>query len=451
MKKIHSLIVPGFLVFLALSESLHAVPAFARQTGLECFMCHANNQSNLNALGRKFAESSYMMSKEDNSGSLIVGEKIGLDLATVLNMSVMLKARVDKGYDLTNGKGYVLETKDDEAVGENRGVYEIFKTSTINLGGKVANNVGALVEFREKEGKAILGGKVISSFKTGDAYSGITLYSTNNYGPFSGMETYNTGLYKPLRQFENHKLTNAIQASDTGSGEATGIQAFYGGDWLFATVGAYVPIHNSDGIDIGNSMIPFARITLEQQIGDLNLIVGAYGIKGSAKASNTLFDPALEGYVSQALVEVKKEAYGFDLQLEGQMFSMETMLTLNAALKNKTELDNPALMNYITSPISSNIYGEPEDGDMSGYSASFEFYPISSLGLKIAYLKLDDEGPHTYEPDKVDAKDKIAYTVGFDYSYRQNLTFTMEYSLVQPDRKDIADYSDLLAVLTVSF
>jgi hypothetical protein len=451
MKKIQSFSLLGVLVFLSLAESLHAVPAFSRQTGLECFMCHANNQTNLTALGRTFARSSYTMTKEDNSESLVSGDTVGLDLATVLNMSVMLKARAEKGYDVINGKGYVLESSDEEEIGENRGVYEIFKTSTLNLGGKVANNVGALLEFREKEGKAVLGGKVISSFKTGDAYSGIALYSTNNYGPFSGMETYNTGLYKPLRQFENHKLTNAAQAADLASGEATGLQAFYAADSFFATVGAYVPIHNSDGIDIGNSMIPFARITLEQQIGDLNLIVGAYGIKGSAKASNTLFDPALDGYVPQALVEVTKEAYGLDLQLEGQMFSMESMLTLNAALRNKTELDNPALMNYITSPVSSNVYGEPEDADLKAFSAAFEIYPMSSLGLKIAYLQLDDEGPHTYELDKVDAKDKIAYSVGFDYSYRQNVMFTMEYSLVKPDREDIADYSDLLAVLTVSF
>lgn len=451
IKKIQPVWLLASLVFLTFSSSLYAVPAFAKQTGLECFMCHSNNQTTLNAIGRDFARSSYQMTKVDNSQALISGERTGLDLPTVLNMSVMLKARVDKGYDVINGKGVVVETSDDDKSGANRGLYEIFKTSTLNLGGKVANNVGALFELREKENKVILGGKVISSFETGDAYSGFAIYTTNNYGLFSGMETYNTGLYKPLRQFENHKLTNAAQAADLASGEATGAQVFYSGDILFATLGAYVPMHNSDGISIDGGAIPFARVTLERRFGNLNLIVGAYGAKGSVTADNTTFSSTLSGLVPSSKVKLTKEAYGLDLQLEGEMFSMESMLTINAVLKNKTELDNPSVMNYLVGPTSNHVNAEPADSDMKAYSISFEIYPLSSLGVKVAYLKLDDEGPHTYELDKVDAKDKTAYTMGFDYSFRQNVMFTMEYSLVHPDRQDIKNYSDLLAVMTIAF
>jgi hypothetical protein len=312
------------------------------------------------------------------------------------------------------------------------------------------------MQFREKESRAILAGKVISSFQTGDGYSGISIFSTDNYGPFSGMEVYNTGLYKPLRQFENHKLTNAAQAADLGTGSATGLQAFYAGDILFITVGAYVPMYHSDGLNSATSMIPFARLALEQRLGDMTLIVGAYGIKGAVSADNTALDTTLYGLIPSALVEVDKEAYGFDLQLEGPIFNMNSMLTLNAVLKSKTTLDDPNLMNYAPFPPlgvkpSEFIYGDPYDADLRGYSVSYEIYPISSLGLKVAYLDVDDQGPHTFETTKIDAKDKKAYTLGFDYSFRQNVTFTMEYSLVKPDREDIADYSDLLAVLTASF
>jgi len=446
-----SFIFLGSLVFLVFSQSLYAVPAFTKQTGLECFMCHSSKQNSLNAFGRNFARSSYQMTKVDNPEALVSGERVGADIPTVLNMSLMLKARIDKGYDVTNGKGYVLETSNDEELDSNRGLYEIFKTSTLNLGGKVANNVGALVELREKDKKAILGAKIISSFETADAYSGLALYTTNNYGLFSGMETYNTGLYKPLRQFENHKLTNAAQAADFGSGEATGVQVFYAGDILFATLGAYVPMHNSDGISIDGGMIPFARVALEKRFANVNLILGAYGVKGSVSADNTTFDDTLSGLVPSSKVKLTKEAYGLDLQLEGQVFSMESMLTINAVLKNKTELDNPLLMNYLVGPTTNQVYGEPEDADMKAHSVSFEIYPLSSLGLKVAYLVLDDEGPHTYELDKVDAKDKTAYSLGFDYSVRQNVMFTMEYSVVHPDRVDIKNYSDLLAVMTVAF
>lgn len=428
------------LLLLFLPQQASAVPAFARQTGLECMMCHMQNQTKLNSFGREFARSAYTMSTESGSQSLIDGEKLGLGLPTVLNMSLMLKARYDKSDGAINGKGKVLQTKDDEPISSNRGVEEIFKTSTINMAGRVANNIGSIIEFREKEGKAIFGGKIATAYETGDGYTGFAVYSTNNYGPFSGIESYNTGLYKPLRQFENHKLTNAAQAADLGSGPATGLQVYYAGNHLFATLGAYTPVHNNDGIDIGNNLIPFARFAYEQPLGDLTLIVGAYGIKGTAKANNTTFDPTV--IVPTTLLEVTKEAYGFDLQLEGTIQEMSTLLTINAVLQNKTTLSDWTLMLDD---------GEPEDADMQAYSIDLALYPRPSWGVKMAFLTLDDSGPHYLVPDKIDVKDKNAVTVGLDYSFRQNVMFTMEYSMVQAKKEGIENYADLLSVLTISF
>ena len=448
MRQMHSsFLLSCFLMLFGFLDTVQAVPGFARQTGLECMMCHAQNQSKLNSFGREFARSGYMMSTETGSQSLIKGEEIGLGLPMVLNMSVMLKARFDKGHDVINGKGRVRQTIDGEAIDSNRGVGEIFKTSTINIAGRVADNVGSIIEFREKEGKAIFGGKVIASFDTGNSYSGFAVYSTNNYGPFSGMETYNTGLYKPLRQFENHKLTNAAQASDLGSGAATGMQVYYAGEKLFATVGAYVPVHNTDGIDIGSSMIPLARLAYEQPIGDVTLVLGAYGIAGKAKASNTSFDPSLDGFIPRALVEIEKEAYGLDLQLEGYLLDMDTLLTINAVLRNKTTLSDP----YLMGDPSIDVFGEPEDAESEAFSAALEVYPWPSFGLKVAYLNVDDRGPHILETDKIDVKDKDALTLGFDYSFRQNVKWTMEYSMVEPNKSGVGTYTDLLGVLTLSF
>ena len=452
MKTLRYVLLPSFLIFLMFAENLYAIPAFSKQTGLECLMCHVGKQTNLNSMGRRFARSAYTMSG-DSSNSLISAQALGFDASTVLNPSIMLKARADFGNDVVNGKGKVLETADGEAIAENNGMYEIFKASTVNLAGKLSDNFGTILEFREKEGEAIFNAKVISSFNVvDDSYSGVTVFTTNHGGPFSGMETYNTGLYKPLRQFENHKLTNAAQAADLGTGQATGVQAFYSNSFAFLTLGAYAPIHNSDSVNVGNSMIPFARIALEYNFGDLNLIVGAYGLRGTTKANNTVFDDSLSGLVPNAGVTVEKDAYGVDLQLEGLTFSYESMLTINVVLQNKTTLDNPELMNYTpTGSPSLSIYGDPYDADLSAYSISYELYPLSSLGVKMAYLDLDDKGPHTYELDKIDVKDRRAYSLGFDYSFRQNVTFTMEYSYVQSEKVDVTDFSDLLSVLTVSF
>ena len=134
------------------------------------------------------------------------------------------------------------------------------------------------------------------------------------------------------------------------------------------------------------------------------------------------------------------------------MFSYDSLLTINVVLKNETTLDNPAAMNYTPGGSPSlNVFGEPIDADSDAFSISYEIYPTSALGLKLAYLDLNDKGPHTYEVDKIDAKDKIAYSAGLDYSIRQNVTFSLEYSYVEAQRTDIGNYSDLLSVLTVSF
>ncbi len=453
MKQLHRFaLFSCCLLLFGFLENAQAVPGFARQTGLECMMCHTQNQTKLNRFGREFARSAYTMSSESGAQSLIDGEALGLSIPSVLNMSLMLKGRIEKSDGAINGKGNVLESKvDGEKIDSNRGIYEFFKTSTINVAGRVANNVGTIIEFREKEGKAIFGGKIATAFETGSGYSGLAVYSTNNYGPFSGIESYNTGLYKPLRQFENHKLTNAAQASDLGSGPATGLQLYYGGENLFVTLGAYVPIHNNDGIDIGDSMIPFARIAYEQPLGDLTLTVGAFGISGTATASNTTFYPALSGLIPDALVGVKKEAYGFDLQLEGVILDIETLMTFVAVPKNKTTLSDASLMVYETKPLSDSVYGEPEDAETAAYSVDLSIHPWPSLGFKVAYLTADDSGPHTYELDKIDVKDKDAVTLGFDYSFRQNVLLTMEYSMVNAKKEEIENYNDLLTVLTISF
>lgn len=438
----HSLLLSTLILLAALSENAVAVPAFARQTGLECMMCHAQNQHKLNRFGREFARSAYAMSTESGAQSMINGEELGLDIPMVLNMSLMLKARIDKSEGAINGKGKVLKTASDgEAIDSNRGIYEFFKTSTLNIAGRIADNVGSIIEFRVKEGKAILAGKVAAAFETGDGGTGLSFFSTNNYGPFTGMESYNTGLYKPLRQFESHKLTNAAQAGEIGSGPATGLQAYYAGENLFVTVGAYVPVHNPDGIDIGSSMIPFARIAYEQPIGSMTLILGAYGIKGSVKASNTKLDPSIAGYTAQALVEIEKEAYGFDLQLEGELQKIDTLLTINALLKNKTTLSDYTLM----------ADGEPADGEMDAFSVELELNPLPDFGVKMAFLKVDDSGPHFVEPEKIDVKDKRAITFGYDYSYRQNIKLTMEYTMVEPAQQKIKNYTDFLTVVTISF
>lgn len=389
--------------------------------------CHAQNQTKLNSFGRKFALSAYTMSYEEGPQTLIEGEGPGLSLPSVLSLSVMLKARFDKSD----------KVKNRETIDTSRGVHEVFKDATLHLSGRVADHVGSIIEFRTKDGKAVVSGKVALSFESDTAYRGISLFSTNSYGPFSGMENYNTGLYKPLLQFENRKLTNAAQASGLGSGAATGLQAYYAGEHLFMTIGAYVPAHNSTGIDVGSGMLPFIRLAYEQPVADIVFIGGVYGIKGHSTASSGDINSTL----GQTATNIRKEAYGLDLQLEGKVLEIDTLLTINLVFKDSVILNDP----------DNTASGKIIESDIQANSIELAIYPKPAFGVKIAYLTLNDRGLYTNRPAKIDLLDKTAYTLGVDYSFRQNITLTTEYSLVQPNKQNIENYSDLLAVLTLSF
>lgn len=138
------------------------------------------------------------------------------------------------------------------------------------------------------------------------------------------------------------------------------------------------------------------------------------------------------------------------MQLEGSVADLSVLLTATAVLQNKTRLSDPSLMVY-NPGLPDGVYGEPEDADMEAYSVELAINPWPSFSTKIAYLTLDDSGPHTYSVDKIDVKDKDAVTLGFDYSFRQNVMFTMEYSMVNTKKVGVEDYNDLLSVLTISF
>ena len=410
-----------FLVLVALfllPTSAEAVPGFARQMGVDCSSCHAQNIPKLNRFGREFARSGFTMSSYTGPQAMIEGSDIGLGLPSVLNASGVLRA----SYTLTDG---------NETTGTDRGEAKVFDQSMLIFGGKFADNVGGLLTLTPIG----FGGKGIVSYDALGGYTGFTLYSTGGSGAFSGMENYNTGLYAPLRMFNNAKSTNAAQATGVGSGAATGLQAFYGGAGLFASIGIYAPAQNSDGLDVGASLIPFGRLAYEFGLGSWTITPGAYAINGSAKMSDTALEVVL---ATGILVDIKREAYGIDLQLEGTLGNMSTMVTLNSVLKNRTTLD-PA----ITVP------GTIKEEDETATSLELQLNPISSLGLKAAFLTYDTEiVPGINNRQDID---KNAYSAGINYGFRQNILLDVEYSYTDPKDSLIEPFSSLFFMATAAF
>lgn len=419
---------------LLLPQSAEAIPGFARQMGMECSACHAQNMPMLNRFGREFARSGFTMSSMSGPETLIEGSEIGLGLPAVLNGSAVLRA----SYTLSSNDGNNTGKGSGNTTVTDRGVLGVFDRSILFFGGRFAENVGGIAKLSGDGNVSTsfgLSGKVTIAYDMFEGIGGITLYSEGGTGPFSGMESYNTGLYTPLRMFQNSKSTNAAQTTGVGSGAATGLQAYYGGAGLFASLGLYVPAQNSSGLDIGGSLIPFGRIAYEILAGSWTFTPGAYGIKGSAKMSQEV----LSGNPTGDLVTIEKEAYGIDLQVEGTLADMPTMIILQCVLKNETTFD-PSTITHL-----GNLRAE----DDRAVSLEFQLNPISRLGLKAAVLSYETKDESVGQGKLT--IDKNSYSLGVNYGFRQNLLFDVEYTYTDPSDSTYDTSSDLYLMATVAF
>jgi hypothetical protein len=427
------LLISGALV-LALPESASALAAFSRQTGKSCMACHAQTMPKLNSYGREFALSGYTLYDENSSTqALVEGSEVPLGLPSTLNVSAVLKARYVKTDEVLNASG--------DVVGEERGELQVLEGSGLYFGGRVAENFGGLVSLEgdsSQESDVVFGGKLIMAYPALEGYGGLSLISTKVNGVFSGMENFNTGLNAPLKQFENAYATNAAQATGLANGPATGLQAYYGDANFFVTLGATIPTQNSEGIDAGNSLLPFWRAAYNQPIGDWNVMIGTYGFRGDVKASDQSLDGGLVDGKAE-LTEIHKEAHGFDFEASGNIVGMSTMTTLNYVVRNTVDVDPAILTSY-------NL----QKTDNSGFSAEFQINPIVPLGLKVAYLRYQNNDDTTANQEFIKNYDYQTYTVGVSYLIRQNISFGIDYSRYDPE-SDIDNYNDVYLTATLVF
>ncbi len=205
-----------FVLFIGLTvlpKDADAVPAFARQTGMACNVCHDQAFPSLNAFGRAFKADGYTMT---GGQSMIEGDYLSMPMA--LNMSFIAKIR----YDKTNG---------NTGTGSDEGQIQWPDEAAFLVGGKLAENVGFLLEVgtagivvEDDEGLALLGSKIhFNAAQVGATRLSVVPFSTDALGVAYGFELLNTGALRSQRPIENRTGYSAAQALGTGSGSATGI------------------------------------------------------------------------------------------------------------------------------------------------------------------------------------------------------------------------------------
>ncbi|MFA7355243.1 MAG: hypothetical protein WCZ70_11550, partial [Sulfurimonadaceae bacterium] len=297
---------------LMCATAAEATPAFARQMDMDCMSCHFQNVPKLNSFGREFKMSGFTMtSGKEEMKSTIAG---GLGLPSILNMGLVLKARVlsdDKTENTTLGK----TTKT-----------EIFDESAFIFGGKIADNVGTSMEVAAG---GIFGGKVLFTTEALSGRIGAAYATTDALGAFAATEIYTTGLYRPVRQFENRKKTNIFQDLGIGDGEASVVQAYYRANGLYATVGGYTPTFAQSSRTDSDGYKLLARAAYEFSVADTTMMFGGFYIGGDVGEEIITYNAAdLEDETDLAdFAALDRTAYGIDFQVESAISNMPLMVT----------------------------------------------------------------------------------------------------------------------------
>ncbi|EIF51258.1 hypothetical protein [Sulfurovum sp. AR] len=427
MKKMNkqSLVAVGLLGFISLTTEVMAMPMFATQTGMDCTACHIQHIERLNKFGRKFLASGMTMSQKFTDAN-----SSGSDI----NPSVMFKSIYEKTDNKPSESGVVKAT-----TVTNDGILSVPRTAALFVGGRVTNNFGALVNLSYKsQNDNSISGKMVYAQEIEDGYMGLAAYSTADFGPFSGMEIYNSGLYKPFRTFDIRRLSNALQATEIGTGAATGLQAYFDkdgaladGDHVFATVGMYAQGQDNNQMDLTSNMIPFARIAYEYPLGSYNVILGGFIIKGGETVSST------------SSLSIERETYGMDFMVEGYIGDKSATLTMSKVFKNEVTYTG----------IGAGSSKDLDNIDNEAFSVGGEVNLAPGFGVKLAYLTMNDL--YAYSNTKhINVKDlDNAITVGMDYSFKYYLPMklTVEHSWAKPSRSDIEDYRDFLISFNMLF
>ncbi|MDD5383423.1 MAG: hypothetical protein PHG89_00910 [Gallionella sp.] len=190
MKKI-VLSLASVLAATAFAPEASAVPSFARQTGMACNACHFQTYPALTSFGRAFKSGGYTMMGAQGK---VEGEH-GLSIPDTLNASIYTQLR----YIKTNGSSFAAgNTKT-----ANGGRFDFPDEMALFVGGRVSENIGAMIEIAIPGGVSMANFKMPFIFDAGSAKIGVIPFTSAGIGPSAGFELFATGANAAGRITEN--------------------------------------------------------------------------------------------------------------------------------------------------------------------------------------------------------------------------------------------------------
>ena len=299
------------LASAAFAPHASAQPAFARQTGLACVACHQQHFRVLNNFGRTFKATGYTM-----MGAQPRIESEQLSIPSTINAAVLVKVNYQK--DNTAGVGSKA-TGTPNGLGDGR--LQFGDELSLFLGGRVADNVGFLIEGN----MVAAGGSLLAAFKlpilfaTGTTRLSVIPFTTDTLGVQYGYELSSGGVMRANRWAEHRRETSAVQYNaDQGAdgGAATGFALVAQNDLGFINLTKWAPSFAMGGNAAANNSYDmcssYIRIAATPTVDDWTIVAGGGAMRGSSLTNGPLG-------VGPAAVLVDTRQTFFDLQAHGKI------------------------------------------------------------------------------------------------------------------------------------
>jgi hypothetical protein len=377
------------MVSLMISESAIAVPAYARQVGMECSSCHFQHYPKLNAFGRAFKANGYSMTNQD----LLEGDD--LSLPPNLNASFFIKSRITEAEKIGTGTKAEWQVPDEAA---------------LLIGGRLAEGVGGFIEMSDD----ILSYKISLTRKldSGMTY-GSTLYATDGLGAAFGFELMATGAVRNNRPFERASKSNLGNLSFDLSGASTGIVLHAADTDWFVALTAFAPdsaVADETEINTGDHMSNYFRAAYMPEIAGMDAGFGVGYFAGKTGVTTKLVGAGVDVYGNvPGDYDIETNAWFIDAQLQGEVGGKELGVYFMYA-----EGDDEA-----SAGTRVNLYNNGFADAPSGWGLDAEYNMTPALHLLGTVSQHDSGDP---------AKDAVnAYGVGLYWLMAQNLSLQTMY------------------------
>ncbi len=382
MKKIQlKYIAAGALLVASLVDNANAIPSYARQTGLDCKVCHTVFPE-LTQVGRDFKLNGYVMGGGESS--------------LISKFAVMVQLDSTKHDSTQPG---------DKAVN--------FSQGSIFFGGKIYDKIGAFGQFTYENGDdengAVFGVDLLdiryannTKVNGKNLVYGVTI--NNNLGISDLWNTTGSWRYPYAGGLEiGSTLFDPDMAPPMGG---IGLYAMWN-DLIYAEVGAYKGVKKTGAMQFFawstkawdpatpymDSTSPYARIAIQHNFGPNYFMLGGFAFQAKINPDPTSFT-ALDKYKDHAIDAEWQYDNGVHLITATASKIWETQ-TLNASMPGVDQTSDTtnakisyyynhkygATFNYMTSSNSAGLSGN----DATGTTFELDYLPTYKIRLSLQY------------------------------------------------------------------